>query len=115
MGPRLTDVPAGSAKCISALGIRARNTRLYRCALGSYRSPAGSRSSPRPLPGHDPRPRCSLDESSCAPDQTGCRCPRTTDRTGNLMKIEVDRNRCEGHAMCEAVAPDLFSVDDDGN
>jgi ferredoxin len=30
------------------------------------------------------------------------------------VKIEVDRNRCEGHAMCEAVAPDLFSVDDEG-
>jgi len=31
------------------------------------------------------------------------------------VKIEVDRNRCEGHAMCEAVAPDFFSVDDEGN
>jgi ferredoxin len=31
------------------------------------------------------------------------------------MKIEVDRGRCEGHAMCEAVAPQYFSVDDDGN
>lgn len=31
------------------------------------------------------------------------------------MKVEVDRHRCEGHAMCEVVAPDLFSVDDEGN
>ncbi|WP_027935522.1 ferredoxin [Amycolatopsis sp. ATCC 39116] len=30
------------------------------------------------------------------------------------MRIEVDRNRCEGHAMCEAVAPEFFSVDDEG-
>lgn len=30
------------------------------------------------------------------------------------MRIEVDRDRCEGHAMCEAVAPAFFSVDDEG-
>ncbi|WP_063043400.1 ferredoxin [Nocardia pseudovaccinii] len=30
------------------------------------------------------------------------------------MRIEVDRNRCEGHAMCEAAAPEYFSVDDEG-
>ncbi|WP_183099057.1 ferredoxin [Nocardioides pelophilus] len=29
------------------------------------------------------------------------------------MKIEVDYERCEGHGMCEAVAPALFSLDDD--
>ena len=31
------------------------------------------------------------------------------------MKISVDWDRCEGHAQCEAVAPDLFHVEDDGN
>ncbi|MFE3798646.1 ferredoxin [Nocardia tengchongensis] len=31
------------------------------------------------------------------------------------MKIELDRNRCEGHAMCEAAAPRFFSVDDEGD
>ncbi|CAJ1509980.1 ferredoxin [[Mycobacterium] burgundiense] len=31
------------------------------------------------------------------------------------MRIELDRDRCEGHGMCEATAPDYFSVDDDGN
>ncbi|HLS76363.1 MAG TPA: ferredoxin [Nocardia sp.] len=30
------------------------------------------------------------------------------------MKLIADRNRCEGHGMCEALAPDLFRVDDDG-
>ena len=30
------------------------------------------------------------------------------------MRIEVDQGRCEGHALCEAVAPEFFSVDDDG-
>ncbi|MEB3980115.1 ferredoxin [Mycobacterium sp. 663a-19] len=31
------------------------------------------------------------------------------------MRIEVDRNRCEGHGMCEVVAPEYFALDDDGN
>ncbi|PXX57471.1 ferredoxin [Nocardia tenerifensis] len=30
------------------------------------------------------------------------------------MKIIVDRARCEGHGMCEALAPNLFRVGDDG-
>lgn len=30
------------------------------------------------------------------------------------MKIHVDRNRCTGIGMCEAVSPDWFEVDDDG-
>ena len=30
------------------------------------------------------------------------------------MRVEVDRDVCEGHGMCEEVAPAVFSVDDDG-
>lgn len=30
------------------------------------------------------------------------------------MRIEVDRTRCTALAMCEAEAPDLFEVRDDG-
>jgi len=30
------------------------------------------------------------------------------------MRIELDNTRCEGHAMCEAVAPDIFSVEGAG-
>lgn len=30
------------------------------------------------------------------------------------MKIIADRTRCEGHGMCEALAPKLFRVGDDG-
>ncbi|WP_028925984.1 ferredoxin [Pseudonocardia acaciae] len=30
------------------------------------------------------------------------------------MRIVVDRNRCTGLGMCEAEAPDLFEVQDDG-
>ncbi|MGV0037097.1 ferredoxin [Mycobacterium colombiense] len=31
------------------------------------------------------------------------------------MRIEVDRDRCEGHGMCEVVAPEYFALDDDGD
>ncbi|WP_174186753.1 ferredoxin [Nocardia barduliensis] len=30
------------------------------------------------------------------------------------MRIIADRTVCAGHGMCEALAPDLFRVDDDG-
>ncbi|WP_410869593.1 ferredoxin [Nocardia sp. A7] len=30
------------------------------------------------------------------------------------MKIDVNWERCEGHGQCEAAAPDVFSLDDDG-
>ncbi len=30
------------------------------------------------------------------------------------MRIRVDRAKCQGHALCAAAAPDLFTLDDDG-
>lgn len=30
------------------------------------------------------------------------------------MRVLVDRDRCEGHGMCEERAPELFRLDDDG-
>jgi ferredoxin len=30
------------------------------------------------------------------------------------MIIEVDQNRCEGHGLCEELAPAVFRLDDDG-
>lgn len=30
------------------------------------------------------------------------------------MKVRVDKNRCQGHAMCNAVAPWMYPIDDDG-
>lgn len=30
------------------------------------------------------------------------------------MKITVDWDRCEGHGLCEASAPSVFSLDDEG-
>lgn len=29
------------------------------------------------------------------------------------MRVEVDRDRCEGNAVCVGIAPDLFRLDDD--
>lgn len=31
------------------------------------------------------------------------------------MRIVVDRDKCTGLGMCEAEAPDLFEIDDDGS
>ncbi|GAS93853.1 3Fe-4S ferredoxin [Mycolicibacterium canariasense] len=30
------------------------------------------------------------------------------------MKIQINRDRCEGHGQCIAVAPDIFDLDDEG-
>ncbi|MEU8258690.1 ferredoxin [Micromonospora inaquosa] len=31
------------------------------------------------------------------------------------MRITVDRDRCEGHGVCETAAPELFLIDDEGD
>jgi ferredoxin len=31
-----------------------------------------------------------------------------------MLKIELDRDRCEGYGLCEDSAPELFAVDDEG-
>ncbi len=31
------------------------------------------------------------------------------------MKVHVDRDKCQGHNRCYALAPELFDVDDFGN
>lgn len=31
------------------------------------------------------------------------------------MRISVDHKRCEGHGMCEQLAPAIFELDDEGN
>ncbi len=30
------------------------------------------------------------------------------------MRIEVIRDRCEGHGLCAEVAPELYDLDDEG-
>ena len=32
-----------------------------------------------------------------------------------VPKVKVDRERCQGHARCAALAPELFSLDELGN
>jgi ferredoxin len=36
-------------------------------------------------------------------------------KEGSLMRIVVDPDKCTGLGMCEAEAPDLFEVDDEGS
>lgn len=31
-----------------------------------------------------------------------------------MIRALVDRDRCEGYSQCNALAPELFEVDDDG-
>lgn len=31
------------------------------------------------------------------------------------MRVQVDYDRCEGHGLCEDVAPALFRIDDQGD
>jgi len=31
------------------------------------------------------------------------------------LKVKVDRERCQGHARCNAIAPELFALDTFGN
>ena len=32
-----------------------------------------------------------------------------------VVRVHVDRDRCQGHNRCYALAPELFDVDDNGN
>jgi ferredoxin len=32
-----------------------------------------------------------------------------------ILKVRVDRERCQGHARCFALAPELFELDQFGN
>ena len=31
-----------------------------------------------------------------------------------MPRVELDTNRCAGHALCHAVAPDVYDLDDYG-
>ena len=31
------------------------------------------------------------------------------------LRVHVDRERCQGHARCNALAPELFALDEFGN
>jgi ferredoxin len=34
---------------------------------------------------------------------------------GKTLKVRVDREKCQGHARCFALAPELFRLDELGN
>lgn len=31
-----------------------------------------------------------------------------------MARVEVDRDRCEGHGLCEQTAPAIYRLDDEG-
>jgi len=31
----------------------------------------------------------------------------------DVVRVKVDRDRCEGNAVCLGIAPDIFDLDDD--
>jgi ferredoxin len=35
-------------------------------------------------------------------------------QAGPTMRVHVDPEKCQGHARCYALAPELFDVDEDG-
>jgi ferredoxin len=36
-------------------------------------------------------------------------------RLSTTVRVKVDRDRCQGHARCAALAPELFKLDELGN
>jgi ferredoxin len=34
-------------------------------------------------------------------------------RKEDVVRVEVDRDRCEGNAVCLGIAPDIFDLDDE--
>jgi ferredoxin len=48
------------------------------------------------------------------------KCVTTSATTGTLamsgkLKIHVDQDKCQGHARCKSLAPELFELDEFGN
>src|SRR6266567_5571760 len=46
------------------------------------------------------------------------RCRARSDRSdaeGELMKVTVDPDRCQGHAQCWEICPEVFSLDEEGH
>jgi len=35
-------------------------------------------------------------------------------REETAMRAQVDRSRCEGHGVCEELAPEVYRLDDEG-
>ena len=39
----------------------------------------------------------------------------TEERMAGKLKIHVDQDKCQGHARCKSLAPELFDLDEFGN
>jgi ferredoxin len=39
--------------------------------------------------------------------------PATPGLKEGVLRVEVDRDRCEGNAVCLGIAPDIFDLDDE--
>ncbi len=43
------------------------------------------------------------------------RANRGNDAMAGKLKIRVDQDKCQGHARCKSLAPELFDLDEFGN
>ena len=84
---------------------------IHRCA-GSNLARMELHGGPRRVAGAHPR----LLARSGRGDQLGRRAgPRPPSPPGGvLMKVRVDPDKCQGHARCYGLAPEIFDVDDYG-
>jgi ferredoxin len=60
-----------------------------------------------------PAPTSQESETPCA-RQSRVR-PRGTLAMSGKLKIRVDQDKCQGHARCKSLAPELFDLDEFGN
>jgi ferredoxin len=42
------------------------------------------------------------------------RLPSDRDRGGTTLDIQIDSTRCQGHARCNTLYPELFGLDEEG-
>jgi ferredoxin len=57
--------------------------------------------------------RNRLREATCTTDDV--RHNRGNDAMAGKLKIHVDQDKCQGHARCKSLAPELFDLDEFGN
>ena len=75
---------------------------------------ATSRRGSRPAPPGPTYPtRGAAPTAACARRSTSCRSRLSSIIWAGVVRIEVDRDKCEGLGMCEAMAHEYFEVDDD--
>ena len=101
------DCPAGPG-AQPACGVRLGDPPLRRVELGPYGAAGGARGVARADPGLLAR----RERGDHVGRWAGPRPAQTPG--GVLMKIRVDPDKCQGHARCYGLAPEIFDVDDYG-